>query len=75
MGSMTLGLGRSTSSVCVELLCLLDLTEKPFFSMTAGLKGKKIEKDLEEELDVFMERVGKDLNEVSEKRNLRFIIS
>lgn len=74
MGSMTLGLGRSMSSVCVELLCLLDLTEKPFFSMTAGLKGK-IEKDLEEELDVFMERVGKDLNEVSVKGNLGFIIS
>lgn len=42
--------------------------------MTAGLKGK-IEKDLEEELDVLMERVGKDLNEVSVKGNLGFIIS
>lgn len=36
---MTLGLGRSTSSVCMELLCLLDRTEKLLSSMFAGLKG------------------------------------
>ena len=45
---MTLGLGRSTSSVCAELLCVI---EKLLFSMTAGLKGK-IER-LGGELDIY----------------------
>lgn len=57
MGSMTQGLGRSTSSVWVELLCLLDLIEKPFFSMTAGLKG--MIEVLEGELEVYEKRLWK----------------